>query len=153
MERLIAGAIDVVAVVVLGIVYASTFGSEQSKGPLSFSFNEKVVNDGVALVFGVVVLGLFMLSESTTGRTLGKAMVGLRVMGDNGNPPRTGQIALRTILRPVDGLPWIVPNLVGFVVLVSSAERKRLGDRAGHTVVIATRRSQTAQSVNDPASF
>ena len=48
--------------------------------------------------------------------------------------PAPGSVGLRTVLRVVDGLPFLY--LVGFVaMLATGARRQRLGDLAARTLV------------------
>jgi len=72
------------------------------------------------------------LLEAVWGATLGKAMVGIRVVG-----ARQGRsfsaCAVRNVLRIVDGLGFY---LVGTVVAACSAARQRVGDMYARTAVI-----------------
>lgn len=136
-RRLVAGLIDVAAVLVAGVVFAAAFGSDQPKGTLSMTFNDKVVNDGGVVLFVALVLVAFYVTEAATGRTVGKAMTGLRVTTRDGQRAGAGAILIRTLLRPVDGLPYIVPNLLGFIVLASTEANQRIGDRLAGTIVVA----------------
>lgn len=85
----------------------------------------------------VTVLAYFIGSESLTGRTLGKLVLGTRVETDGGGHPSWGKVASRNLMRIVDGLP--VFYLVGFVAALSNEERQRLGDMAAGTVVVRAR--------------
>ena len=46
------------------------------------------------------------------------------------------KIAIRTLLRVVDGFPWILPYLVGTVVAGTSSKHQRIGDMAAKTLVV-----------------
>jgi uncharacterized RDD family membrane protein YckC len=76
------------------------------------------------------------------GQTVGKRVMGLRVVDDRGLGLRPGQVVVRNLLRAVDSLP--VCYLVGGVAVVLSRHCQRLGDLAAGTVVI---RSQPVRSV------
>ena len=71
--------------------------------------------------------------ESGTGQTLGKRLLGLRVVGADGEEPGIERIALRTLLRLVDGIGLYLVGLV--VMLVTGERRQRLGDVVARTVV------------------
>lgn len=74
------------------------------------------------------------------GQTLGKWMLGLRVMDMTGLELQFSQVVIRNLLRLFDQLPaW---GLVGGVAMLASKHRQRLGDLAAGTVVIRDRRSQ-----------
>jgi uncharacterized RDD family membrane protein YckC len=82
-------------------------------------------------------LALYLLhttaSEVLTGRTMGKALVGLRVVSLDGSVPDRGQLLTRNLLRIIDaGLLFIPVLLVPFSPL-----RQRVGDAAAGTLVVA----------------
>jgi len=67
------------------------------------------------------------------GQTIGKRMLGLRVIDARGLRLHLPQIVLRNLLRLVDSLPLLY--LVGGVACFSSRHAQRLGDLAANTVV------------------
>ena len=80
----------------------------------------------------------FFISESTAQTTVGKYLLGLRIIGLNGKKPNIKSILLRNILRPIDALANFAP---GAASMAASMQRQRLGDRAAHTAVIKKQRS------------
>ncbi len=90
----------------------------------------------VLILFQVVAeWGYFLVSEMTTGgRSLGKAVVGLRVVGDGGGRLGLRASLVRNLLRLVDVLPS--SYLVGLVTMLVSPEGKRIGDLVAGTVVV-----------------
>jgi len=132
-KRIGAALIDLV------ILTAVFFGVSAASGGLhtgGSSFNAGV-NGGWAILYGAIVLGYYFAGEGFMGgRTVGKALLGLKVVQADGAAPTPGKIAVRTILRLVDALPLLY--LVGFVcVLVTGAKAQRLGDMAAGTTVVA----------------
>ena len=90
------------------------------------------------LGYFVVGTGYAILCEHFwKGQTLGKWVLGLRVLDQNGLELQFTQVALRNILRVVDTLPL---GLVGGISILSTEHRQRLGDMAAGTVVIRERR-------------
>ena len=86
------------------------------------------------LTYLVAFLLYFTLLEGYLGQTVGKMLLGIKVIReDNGEVPGLGSAALRTVLRIVDGL---FGYLVGFIAVMASAKRQRLGDMAAHTLVV-----------------
>jgi uncharacterized RDD family membrane protein YckC len=67
------------------------------------------------------------------GQTLGKRMLGLRVMDEQGLRLEFSQVAVRNLLRFVDYLPAFY--LVGGAACVLTARSQRLGDLAANTIV------------------
>ncbi|MGI8632565.1 MAG: RDD family protein [Solirubrobacterales bacterium] len=82
---------------------------------------------------GIIGLLYFGLMEARDGQTLGKKALGIRVVSDDGTQPQGTPIAIRTVLRIIDGL---FVYLVGFLVALFSDKNQRLGDMAGGTLVV-----------------
>ena len=88
------------------------------------------------------ILGYFVLSTGYgivlewrfRGQTLGKRVLGLRVMDAQGLRLDFSQIVIRNLLRAVDLLP--VFYMVGGLVCAFSRNAQRLGDLAANTIVI-----------------
>jgi len=68
------------------------------------------------------------------GQTLGKKLLRLRVMDEQGLRLQFSQIVVRNLLRPVDALPILY--LVGGVACLLSRRAQRLGDFAANTIVV-----------------
>lgn len=48
-----------------------------------------------------------------------------------------GRSVIRNLFRPIDSLPWIVPYLLGLiVVLATGSRRQRIGDLVAGTRVV-----------------
>ena len=92
----------------------------------------RVEGDGF-LAFLIAGLGYYVICESLTGRTLGKRLVRIRVVDEDGEHVTLGAALIRNVLRVVDGLFFY---LVGALFALNSARAQRLGDRAAHTVVV-----------------
>ena len=80
-----------------------------------------------------LILGYYIVCESATGATLGKRMVGIRVVGEDGEQVTFGAAVVRNLLRLVDAFFFY---LVGFFFAILSTRGQRLGDRAAHTIVV-----------------
>jgi uncharacterized RDD family membrane protein YckC len=78
-------------------------------------------------------LGYYVLCEAATGATLGKHMVGIHVIGEDGEHLTFGASLVRNLLRLVDCLFFY---LVGGIFALTSPRGQRLGDRAAHTLVV-----------------
>jgi uncharacterized RDD family membrane protein YckC len=61
-------------------------------------------------------------------------LTGIRVVDEaTGYRPSVGSAIIRSLLRIIDGL---FAYLVGFVIVVNSQRRRRLGDMAAKTLVV-----------------
>jgi uncharacterized RDD family membrane protein YckC len=85
------------------------------------------------IAFVAISLLYYFLPEASTGQTLGKRILGVRVEGLDGRPASTGAVAIRTLLRLVDSLPFLY--LLGLLVALVTPRRQRIGDLAARTVV------------------
>jgi uncharacterized RDD family membrane protein YckC len=87
---------------------------------------------------GAVILGWALYyhfaMESGDGQTVGKKLMKLRVVLADGRPAGMREIAVRTVLRVVDGIGLYIVGLI--VMLVTGQRRQRLGDLAAGTIVV-----------------
>jgi uncharacterized RDD family membrane protein YckC len=87
------------------------------------------------LVFLAITFAYFIACEGATGQTLGKRLLGIRVVSADGGSASWGQVTVRTLLRIVDALP--VLYIVGLVTALATGERRqRVGDLAARTQVV-----------------
>lgn len=78
-------------------------------------------------------VGYYIVCEAAAGATLGKRMVGIRVVGEDGEHVTFGAAVVRNLMRIVDALFFY---LIGFLFALTSTRGQRLGDRAAHTIVV-----------------
>lgn len=86
------------------------------------------------LQFAFVETARMLMELLWRGQTLGKKMLGLRVMDERGLKLRPSQVIIRNLLRAADALPLFYA--VGGTVSLFSARAQRLGDLAAGTVVV-----------------
>jgi len=87
----------------------------------------------IAISLNATILFLYgWLLEAACGATLGKVLVGIRVVRTT-QGGALGACAVRNLLRIVDGLGFY---LVGTAVAACSDVRQRIGDICAHTAVI-----------------
>ena len=125
--RLLAGTIDALPVLAAFVVQVNRFGTSRfgSEGDALSSW----------LFWGS--LGVYvahtLVSEMLTGRTIGKAVCGLRVVSLDGSTATPGQLVIRNLLRVIDvGLYFLPLLLIPFSPL-----RQRAADAAAGTMVVA----------------
>jgi uncharacterized RDD family membrane protein YckC len=102
----------------------------------------------VALIFVtvlVVVVGYRVVMETLTrGRTLGKMVLGLKVVRDDGSSIRFRHALVRTLMWFfVDFAPWFAA-CPGIVASLMNKQGKRIGDMVAGTVVIRERHQPMA---------
>jgi uncharacterized RDD family membrane protein YckC len=86
-----------------------------------------------AVILGWALYYYFAL-ESGDGQTLGKKLMKLRVVRADGRPVGMNEIAVRTVLRVVDGIGLYIVGLI--VMLATGQRRQRLGDMAAGTIIV-----------------
>ena len=129
-RRIGAGLLDLIVLVVLLIVVGVIFGEDETSGS-----SMSVTLEGVSALVWLVVSWLYYgITEAMNGQTLGKRLLGIRVVKvDGGGKPSAGAIAIRTILRIVDGIAFYLVGLI--VILATGQKRQRVGDLAAGTTV------------------
>lgn len=78
-------------------------------------------------------LGYHTLLEWLFGKTIGKYLVSIKVIADDGSPLTFRSSLVRNVVRLIDFLPSFYP--IGIIVLLGSDHPKRLGDRVAEMVV------------------
>jgi uncharacterized RDD family membrane protein YckC len=93
-----------------------------------------------SLLLVAVLLGYPILMEAFwSGRTLGKAIMKLRVVRADGAPVALTQATARGALGLID--VWFTLGFIGLVSMLVSKRSQRLGDLVGDTLVLRTGRS------------
>ena len=127
-RRTAAALIDLALLVAVFGLLAATLGESTLEGG-SFSFE---LNGAEAALYLVLVLLYYFVLEAAIGQTVGKLLLGLRVVRADASRPSLAAVAVRTLLRIVDWLPLLY--LVGFIaMLITGSRRRRLGDLAAKT--------------------
>lgn len=95
---------------------------------------------GGILVFAIF-WGYYIVFEVTTnGQSIGKRVLGLRVIKEGGYPIGFADAAIRNLVRIVDFLPFFYG--VGLICMLVNKNWQRLGDLAAGTLVIKTARTE-----------
>ncbi|MGV3623451.1 MAG: RDD family protein [Archangium sp.] len=101
------------------------------------------------VVWFVVDWGYMVLLESVwSGQTVGKRVMGLRVIQDTGVRVGVTQSLLRNLVRPVDKLPLFY--LVGGATALMSESQQRLGDILAGTIVVRERKLKIPSALERP---
>jgi len=96
-----------------------------------------LITDPLCIIYLIAIFLYFVMLEGIVGVTIGKKLAGISVVGADGRHPGLVSSFLRNLLRFIDGLPAL--NIIGVVLILTSPEKARFGDRvAGTRVVINT---------------
>jgi uncharacterized RDD family membrane protein YckC len=103
------------------------------------------LSDGLDYKYGWVYLFIFLpvtfyslLSETfLNGQSVGKKVMGIKVISLNGNPASFGQYLIRWLFRLVD--LWIGSFVLAIILIAVSEKHQRVGDIVAGTTVVRTR--------------
>ena len=141
-RRVVAGIVDL-AIVAVGAA-AILFAGDALSGDAS-----EVRGALFAVILGWALYYYFAL-ESGDGQTIGKKLMKLRVVRADGSPAGMREVAVRTVLRVVDGAGAYIVGLI--VMLATGEKRQRIGDLAAGTVVVDASSASVTPAVAAPAA-
>ena len=131
VSRLIGFLIDVFLVTTSFTLAASVFEYLVSTVlPGEFDLADMPVVSGIAL--GVWIFTYFTATLAATGRTVGKAIVGTRVVRADGSDLRAGRAALRVLVMP---LSFALLG-IGLLLIVIRSDRRALHDLIADTAEV-----------------
>ncbi len=132
-KRIFAQIIDITAL----FIFWQTILSFSS----AFGINEGLYYTFLGFILLVSLPGYYALMEALNkGQTLGKLVLGIRVINEQGNILTLSQTILRGVLLFIDLLLSI--GVIGCLFISASRKRQRLGDLAAATLVVETIPSQ-----------
>jgi uncharacterized RDD family membrane protein YckC len=130
-RRILATIVDGVIFGALFAVMVVLFGSVTTVGPANWNGSMPALP---TVLYGAIVVLYYVLLEGYLGQTVGKMLLGTKVVReDDGGVPGLAGATIRTLLRIVDG---ISSYLVAFVTVLISGKNQRFGDMAAHTLVV-----------------
>jgi uncharacterized RDD family membrane protein YckC len=140
-RRVIAALIDLAIVIAGAAVIVAVAGvSSASEIPASLD----------AVVLGWALYYYFACESSESAQTVGKRVMKIRVVRMDGAATGMREIAVRTVLRVIDGIFFY---LVGLIVMLATGERRgRLGDLAAGTKVVSAGAPARAQAAAPAAA-
>jgi len=134
VSRALAWSIDAAAIA------AACYLAAQASLTLRLLSGDVAAAASVVLYFAISMGYGILLEWRWRGQTLGKRVLGLRVIDVQALRLQLPQIVLRNLLRLLDGLPLFY--LVGGVSCALSPKAQRLGDLAANTIVARERRPE-----------
>jgi uncharacterized RDD family membrane protein YckC len=130
-RRIGAAVIDFFIAIILLLLVGALVGNDAGKDA---SVSEQLGTLDRVL-FLVLVFVYFCATEIAWGATVGKRVLGLRVVAANGSAASMNAVLIRNVVRLVDWLPLLY--IVGAISVFAGQPRQRLGDRAAKTRVVA----------------
>jgi uncharacterized RDD family membrane protein YckC len=162
-RRLVAWAIDMI-VLIFYVVVASKFSS-WFNDQLHYSEDNYVTRWAMSLLLILPFLLYHVVLEITmNGQSIGKKIMGIKVVSENGGRPSISQFIIRWLIRTSDytliivvilipyafifgpvvywGIAGAFALLVADLILVNTKKQQRLGDILAHTVLIDTKQKE-----------
>lgn len=159
-KRLLAWLLDTIVLIIYIIVAARILGSFARSGGEEMTW-------ALFMVLLIPYLTYHLICEILmNGQSIGKRIMRLRVVNENGGQPSIGQYVIRWLIRTSDymvvvillyaplatragdfGFLWKVGIPMGLLftdlILVNSRKQQRLGDLLAHTLLISTTKEQS----------
>lgn len=143
-DRLIALILDTflmgAAFAVIGMSVASKLGGVTERG-FSMEGKPAIITLGLTIIFGFLY---YWVLEGLLGVTLGKAIIGIKVIKKDGTKCDLRSSLIRNLMRIIDILGVY---LVGFFIALFSKFRQRLGDHLANTVVVEVRTGKSLRAL------
>ena len=130
--RAVSALIDIV-VVIIGFLLALMLWAA------TLETLDDALTGAITIIFSVLMfVGYPLVFETTTrGRSLGKLVMGLRVVSEDGGPERFRQALFRALSSVVE--IWLLLGSPAVICSLLSPKGKRLGDIFAGTVVVSER--------------
>jgi len=129
IDSVLAGTLIGIVLVIPSFVLAGLTGAGGNSGAVG-----ALLTLVMQLVGLVLFAGYFIVMEGLYGYTVGKKLLSIRVVGENGGDISMGASAIRNILRIVDSLPFAY--ILGIALIAINDDEQRVGDIAGSTYVV-----------------
>ncbi|MBA2395943.1 MAG: RDD family protein [Ktedonobacteraceae bacterium] len=133
-RRVIATLLDFIPFGILIVLVDSTFGINQYLASLSplpgipYASSTAVAWPWLYLM----MITYYTAQEALFSTTIGKSLMGLKVVRDDGSPITFKNALVRNIVRPIDAI-W--SYLLGWILALCSSRHRRLGDHLAGTLV------------------
>lgn len=140
--RVIASLVDLICILLYAFIFSAILGvSAVSYGDL----------ESMRVVYYLLIAPVFfcyspLCEMAFKGQSLGKRIVGIRVIQVNGEKAKLEQVLMRWVFRIVD--LWLSFGSIAMLSSSASSKAQRIGDRLAQTVVVRTT-PQTVYALKD----
>ncbi|MCM3115676.1 RDD family protein [Neobacillus sp. MER 74] len=109
---------------------------------------------GNSLPIAITIIALFIVNGGyffayeffSGGRTLGKKLMGIRVIQENGHSITLLSSFIRNLIRIIDSLP--TAYFLGIIMIFFHSKHKRLGDLVAGTIVVHERKAKRKKKLS-----
>ena len=145
-RRLIAAIIDYIILgiaygILSALIFAGWLIAEGVTGRWggAFRFGPIIGLSALGFIYWILSILYFAVLESAWGASIGKSLLGLRVVGEDGNKPLISNALIRNVSR-IHGLVFLLDFIGGLVL--EGDPRQRFTDRIARTVVYQAKSSR-----------
>jgi uncharacterized RDD family membrane protein YckC len=137
-KRLFAWLIDLFIIItyytiLMNVLQKISATHKSSDNDLPFMYNISAI---YLLLFVPILIYHLFFEVVMNGQSIGKKLMSIKVIGDNGGRPALHQYLIRWLLRPFD---FFFFGLVGLLTVLNTKKNQRLGDLAAGTLLIKTK--------------
>lgn len=151
IDAAIQGAVTF-AILLVSMSTVGGLAAAQIETPDAFAALEGVA---FAVLFLILAFPLMLykpiLELFWNGQTVGKRIMGIRVVRSNGLPVHMLGVIIRNFMRVIDMLPSVY--VIGAVAVLATRQHQRLGDIVAGTVVVRERQGQTPVAPPQPENL
>ncbi len=141
VSRLIAFAVDIFAMAAICVLATQAIELTADFFRFrAFPLGRQLVGIAVRATILVVIATYLPASWALTGRSIGKALMGLRIVRADGSPIGLSRAAIRFAGYWLSAIPFGI----GFLVSVFDSKHKTFHDRLADTLVVYDERSWSA---------
>ncbi|MCI0574071.1 MAG: RDD family protein [Myxococcaceae bacterium] len=132
-----------------GLIVVAVYGAVMTALATLLAFTPGLVSAFSFILFFLLDWGYGMALEALwSGQTVGKRVMGLRVIQESGVRIGVYQALLRNLARPLDRLPLLYG--VGGLAALFSEKHQRFGDLLAGTLVVRERRLKLPEALTRP---
>lgn len=141
--RFVAVLIDLIIAAIIAAFFTSSLQTRMvssvrfTNGTFSASTTTNALAGLGPTLAALIVLIYFTLLLGAYGQTVGMMAMKIKVVKEDGSKISYVDALVRSLLLIIDAIPYVIPFLLGAILIWTSDKRQRLGDRAAHTVVVA----------------
>ena len=140
VQRAVAAVVDLIILLVVYAVLGALFMGPMllTQMAMMWSPMQAAAMQALGMVVGMlsilVAFVYFVYFEGTSGQTLGKKAMDIKVVREDGKKVTYREAIIRNVIRIVDWLPFAY--IIGLIVFASGDKKQRLGDLAAQTLVV-----------------